>query len=71
MLTVIPGDTVLFANHEWEVFIASKSHEPDAPVCIWRPEHPGRACNVIDLIRQRSELTLVPRSPTPPVGDGS
>jgi hypothetical protein len=62
MLTVVPGDRVLFGGHEWRVFITSKSHDPDAPVWITRPECPGRACDVIDLLRQRRELTLIPRA---------
>jgi hypothetical protein len=60
--TLIPGDRVLFAGHEWEVFITPRGDQrDDAPIVIFRPEHPGRACSMIDLVRQRCELRLIPR----------
>lgn len=61
--TIIPGDMVKFNGQEWKVFIASKSDQPDAAVCIFRYENPQRASDVIDLIRQRQELTFIPRLP--------
>jgi hypothetical protein len=65
--TLIPGDRVLFAGHEWEVFITPRGDQRDAtPIDIFRPEHPGRPCRMIDLVRQRCELRLIPRK----VADG-
>ena len=60
--TLIPGDRVLFDRHEWEVFITPRGEQrSDSPIDIFRYEHPGRASAVIDLVRQRCELTLIPR----------
>jgi len=62
METLIPGDRVRFAGHEWEVFITPRSNQhAGTPICIFRYEHLDRASDVIDLIRQRGELTLIPR----------
>ena len=60
--TLVPGDRVRFDGHEWEVFITPRGDQrPDSPIDIFRYEHPDRASDVIDLIRQRQELTLIPR----------
>jgi hypothetical protein len=61
--TLIPGDRVLFDGHGWEVFVAPHDQMHDSAVCIFRYDTPGRAGRVIDLIRPRCELTLVPRMP--------
>lgn len=60
--TLIPGDRVTFAGHEWEVFITPRGEQrDDSPIDIFRYEHPGRASDVIDLLRQRGELRMIPR----------
>ena len=59
--TLFPGDRVLFDRHEWEVFITPRGDQrPDSPISIFRYEHPGRACDVIDALRPRCELRLIP-----------
>jgi hypothetical protein len=61
--TLIPGDRVTFDGHEWRVFMTVRGEQHDlSPIVITRPEHPGRACAVIDLTRPRCELRLIPRS---------
>jgi hypothetical protein len=65
--TLFPGDHVAFAGHEWEVFMLPRGEQSgDTPVCIFRPEHPGRATDMIDAVRQRGEMTLIPRMVNPP-----
>jgi hypothetical protein len=60
--TLIPGDKVRFDRHEWEVFMTLRGEQhDDSPIVIFRYEHPDRASDVIDLVRQRCELTLIPR----------
>lgn len=64
--TLVPGDRVRFDGHEWEVFVTGKGWQSDdSPICIFRPEASDRACDVIDLMRQRCELVLVPRREKP------
>jgi hypothetical protein len=67
--TLVPGDRVLFNRHEWEVFIAGYDQRDDSAICIFRYRTPGRASVVEDLMRQRCELVLIPRRPSP--NDGS
>lgn len=67
MITAIPGDKVLFDGHEWNVWMTSKSDAPTAMCVIDRPEHPGRACGMVTLMRMRQELTVIPR-PAPVYG---
>lgn len=60
--TLIPGDRVLFNGHEWDVFITPRGEQRnDSPIYIYRVLHPGQASDVIDLLRQRCELVLIPR----------
>lgn len=66
---LVPGDRVTFRGAEWEVFITPRGPQgPMTPIDIFRYEHPGQASDVIDLIRPRCELVLIPRpdvSPSP------
>lgn len=61
--TLFPGDRVRFDRHEWEVFITPRGEQSaDSPISIFRPEHLDRACRMIDALRQRGELRLIPRA---------
>lgn len=60
--TLVPGDRVLFGGQTWEVFITPIHETPESLISIFRYEAEGRACGVIDLLRLRSELTLIPRA---------
>lgn len=59
--TLIPGDRVLFNGQEWEVFITPMEERNDSAIWIFRYSTPGQAGPVYDLMRQRRELTLIPR----------
>jgi hypothetical protein len=60
--TLFPGDKVKFMGHEWEVFITPKGEQyDDSPIVIFRPRYLDRASEMIDAIRQRCELFLIPK----------
>jgi hypothetical protein len=49
-------------GHEWEVFITPKGEQyDDSPIVIFRPRYLDRASEMIDAIRQRCELFLIPK----------
>jgi hypothetical protein len=61
--TLVPGDRVRFAGHEWEVFVTPRGDQrDDTPIVIFRAEHPDCVSPMIDLVRQRCDLRLIPRA---------